>query len=267
LRQWGLALQIYCSDASDIIPCDGTAGYPANGSQNGQYACDSGNTGIPGSGAAPYPLQGSPKDPYAWFNVLPELVADQPLKYYYGLPGHNIKLKYPISDQNNLGKMWQCPAALTVAADYAPSSTDFGSGATYGNDGYYGVFSYVMDLDLKLKSSIDNGVVGNSFVYPNMPKLSSIRRSSDQVMLFEQAFSPNLETYDNTSASPSQNLRNGILPSERWTVFAKRHNLGANIVFLDGHSARFKWDYIINPAGGRKELFLDDVWWNPNRDR
>ena len=28
------------------------------------------------------------------------------------------------------------------------------------------MFSYVMDLDLKLRSSIDNGVVGNSFEYP-----------------------------------------------------------------------------------------------------
>jgi prepilin-type N-terminal cleavage/methylation domain-containing protein/prepilin-type processing-associated H-X9-DG protein len=258
LRQWGLALQIYCSEASDILPYDGTAGYPANGSQNGQYACDSGNSGT--TGAAPYPAQGSPRDPYAWFNALPPLVADQPLSYYYLLPGLNIKLKFPIPNQNNLGKMWQCPSAQTTAADYAPSSTDFGAG-TSGDGGKYGVFSYVMDLDFKLKSSIDNGVVGNSFVYPNMPKLSSIRRSSDQVMLFEQAFSPNLETY---TPSPT---RNGILPSQRWSVFAKRHNLGGNIVFLDGHAARFKWDYIINPAGGRTELFLDDVWWNPNRDK
>jgi hypothetical protein len=39
-------------------------------------------------------------------------------------------------------------------------------------------------------------------------------------------------------------------------------------VFVDGHSAIFKWDYVFNKAAptGRKEKFNADIWWNPNRD-
>jgi prepilin-type processing-associated H-X9-DG protein len=110
-----------------------------------------------------------------------------------------------------------------------------------------------MDLDMKLKSAIRNGVAdtsagsGNSYPYPTMPKLTSFRQPVNQVMLAEQAFSPHLETYVNGVGKngSNQNQRNGSLPAERWSAFAQRHNKGGNIVFLDGHSARFKWDYVI----------------------
>jgi len=119
----------------------------------------------------------------------------------------------------------------------------------------------VMNLDLKLSTTIDNGVVGNSFPYPKMPKLGNIRNSSSVVLLTEQAFSPTLENYTPTPA------RNGILPSQRWSVFSKRHNDRGVIAFVDGHAAIFKQSYVVNPAGGRKEIFNPDIWWNPNRDK
>ena len=253
LRQWGVAEQVYVGDASDMLPSDGTDTRAGVGT-GGQYSCDTGAT----SGAGSY------ADPIAWFNALPPLVADKSLQQYHdAVPGANIKNKYPLPDQNNLGKIWQCPTAHTTAADFAGSSTDFGNG-TAGDGGVYGVFSYVWDLDLKLKSSIDNGVLNNMYNYPTAPKTTSIRQPAGQVLIFEQAFSPNLETYYN-GGSPVP--RNGILPSQRWTVFGQRHNKGGTIVFLDGHSARFPAKYIVNPAGGRKELFNPEVWWNPNRDR
>jgi prepilin-type N-terminal cleavage/methylation domain-containing protein/prepilin-type processing-associated H-X9-DG protein len=245
LHQWGIAQQIYGADSGDAIPRDGT-------SNAGLYACDSGAT----TGA------GSPLDPYAWFNALPGLVADQPLSYYYQLPGANAQLKFPFPG-NGIGKIWHCPSALAAPGD------DFGAG-TDGDGGTFGVFSYVFDIDFKLTSSIDNGVVGNSFDYPNMPKMGTIRFPSAQVMLTEQAFSPTLETYDNTSVAQEAS-RNGILPEQRWTVFSQRHSLGGNIAFLDGHSAQFKWKYVFNPnpdakSSGRAELLNPDIWWNPNRD-
>jgi prepilin-type processing-associated H-X9-DG protein len=131
--------------------------------------------------------------------------------------------------------------------------------------GQYGFFSYVMDLDLKLKSSVDNAVVKNSFPYPNMPKLSSMRYPSAQVLLTEFCFSPTLENW--TGASQPQM---GCFPAARWTYFVKRHNNGGNIVFLDGHSARFKYDYVYgsdpNASSGSAEKLNPDIWWNPNRD-
>ncbi len=251
LRQWGLALHINGEDADDSVPRDGT-------SDAGQYACDA----VGNVSDASHSYWGSPLDQNAWFNVLPGLVADKPLSYYYQLPGGNIKFKYPLPD-NDLGKIWKCPSEKTVSADYA-GGTGFGA-TTSAAGGTYGVFAYVMNLDLKLKSSVNNGVQGNSYAYPNMPKLSSFRNPSAQVVIFEQAFSPNVELYTGTQAP-----RNGILPSQRWSAFTQRHNMGGNIVFMDGHSARFKWDYVYNvasPYPNRVEVMNSDIWWNPNRDK
>ena len=122
-----------------------------------------------------------------------------------------------------------------------------------------------MDIDLKLyKSIVKNAVIGNSYPYPNMPKLSSIRHASVQVQQTESCFSPTLENW--TGASTPQN---GCFPACRWTYFVKRHSQGGNIVFLDGHAEWFLYDYVFNqnPVGdSRVEKFNDDIWWNPNRD-
>ncbi len=198
-------------------------------------------------------------------------MADHPFSYYYTLPGGNIKFKYPLPG-NGIGKIWQCPTAQATDADLNGPG-EFGAGTT-GDFGKYGVFSYVMDLDMKLKSAIKHGVAvsgptGNAYPWPIMPKLTAIRLPTAQVLLAEQAFSPHLETY---SGSPvgSGAARNGLYPSQRWSVFTQRHNKGGNIVFIDGHSARFKYDYVfgVDPGGGdiRAEKLNPDIWWNPNRD-
>jgi prepilin-type N-terminal cleavage/methylation domain-containing protein len=245
-RQWGLALQIYASDSGDLMPRDGT-------DAGGQYSVYSGNGGSQGGTVAQN--FGTPWDPYAWFNVLPPAVADRPLSYYYSQPGGNGPKKFPFPG-NGLGKIWMCPSIIVAGAD-----TDSSSGTSFLQGGAYGFFSYVMDIDLKLKSSINNGVVGNSFSYPDMPKLSSIRLPSGQVFLTEFSFSPTLENW--TGASQPQM---GVFPASRWTNFPKRHNDRGVLSFIDGHSDIYKWSYIYNAAGGRVEVFTE-IWWNPNRDR
>jgi prepilin-type N-terminal cleavage/methylation domain-containing protein len=246
-RQWGLALQIYATDSGDLMPRDGT---DAAGASYSDYSGNGGNpTGTPTQNS------GTPLDPYAWFNVLPPAVADRPLSYYYGQPGGNGPKKYPFPG-NGLGKIWMCPSIIVAGAD-----TDPGSSTYFLQGGAYGFFCYVMDIDLKLKSSINNGVLGNSFSYPDMPKLSSIRVPSGQVFLTESCFSPTLENW--TGASQPQN---GTFPASRWTYFAKRHNDRGSLSFIDGHSDIYKWSYIYNAAGGKVEVFTD-IWWNPKRDR
>jgi len=240
LRQWGIALQITATDNNDAIPRDGT-------DNGGQYGVDTGNTGT--SGAAPYPAQGSPVDDYAWFNVLPSVMADKPLSYYFNLttpPQPQLRMPFP----GGVGKIWQCPSAKASPND------------AFLQSGNFGFFSYVMNLDLKLKSTIDNGVQGNSFPYPNMPKIGNLRNVSSVVLLTEVAFSPTLEAYTSTPT------RNGIFPASRWSYFPKRHNDRGTLVFVDGHSQIFKWSYVYNTAAptGRKEVFNSDIFWNPNRD-
>ena len=118
---------------------------------------------------------GSPLDTAAWFNALPPTVADKLLSFYYNggiLPGANYQKKFPFPG-NGVGKIWMCPAVQTTAADTP----------LFLQGGEYGFFSYVMDLDLKLyKSIVGNAVIGNSYPYPNMPKLSSMRNASAQVL-------------------------------------------------------------------------------------
>ena len=120
-----------------------------------------------------------------------------------------------------------------------------------------------MNLDLKLKTTINNGVQGNSYVYPSMPKLATIRHPSETVLMTEFTFSPTTENW-----TPSSSAQQGCFPAARWTYFAKRHNNRGTLAFIDGHSQIFKWSYVVNvPAiTGRLELMNPDIWWNPNRD-
>ena len=117
-----------------------------------------------------------------------------------------------------------------------------------------------MDLDLKLKSDLKNGVVGNSYSWPAMPKLAGIRHPSDQVLLTEATFSPTLEGGRNS----------GTYPAARWNYFPKRHNFGGIIGFIDGHADYFPYDYVFNPdpkPDSREEMRNPDIYWNPNRDQ
>jgi len=242
-RQWGLSVQLYASDNNDGIPRDGT-------DNGGQYGVDTGSTSGPGS----------PQDPYAWFNQLPPFVGDKPFSFYYTQAGPKYK-NLPVPENGGFAakdwKLWHCPAAKVQDQ----TLTEFLQG------GVFGVFSYAMNLDLKLKTDIKNGVVGNSFTYPDMPKLSRVKHPDATVMITEAAFSPSQENY--IPSDPTWAVRNGIFPAARWDRFVKRHAAGGNLAFLDGHSKYYKWEYVYNPNPTpvpREEKPNPDVWWDPNRD-
>lgn len=229
LRQWGLALNLHATDNNDGMPRDGT-------DDSGLYAVFTGYETGPGT----------PNDDYAWFNALPRYVGEQAFSNYWNTaPSHNVRdLPFP----GGKGAIWHCPSAK-VAAD-----ENFLKGGTFG------IFSYVMNSDLKLTSSIENGVQGNIYPYPSMPRLSSLEAPSSVVLLVDAALSPSLETY------VSFPERNGIFPAARFDRFAQRHSdKGGNLVFVDGHAAFYRRGYIVTADARLEEKLNPDVIWNPKR--
>jgi prepilin-type N-terminal cleavage/methylation domain-containing protein len=230
LRQWGLAAHSHAADSEDSLPRDGT-------DSNGEYGVDTGNTSGPGS----------PNDAQAWFNVLPPLMGAQPLSCYYGLSGPpKTKMPFP---GNGVGPIWHCPKAR------ATRNENFLKG------GSFGFFSYCMNIDLKLKSSIRNDVQGNCFLHPDMPRIGTLRDPSSVVLMTEATFSPTLESF---VGEPN---RNGIFPAARWQRFVRRHAGRGTLIFLDGRASQFRFDYVYKGfTPDREEKFNPDVIWNPNRD-
>ncbi|MFM8360547.1 MAG: type II secretion system protein [Verrucomicrobiota bacterium] len=235
LRQWGLGLQVYGTDNQDQIPRDGT-------DNGGQYGVDTGAVAGPGS----------PLDTYAWFNALPPSVAERSFSNYWAdatIADVTRRLPHPAGR----GKFWHCASARAAAGD------------RFLKGGTFGFFSYGMNLDLKLLSSVRNGVQGNAHEYPRMPRLTAVPHPAATVLMVDVAFSPTLEP---TASDPN---RNGIFPAARSDRVTRRHGGGGgggpNLVFMDGHAQFHRRSYLTNPVAGREEKFNPDVIWNPNRDR
>jgi len=246
LRQWGLALQMYASDNNDAIPADGYSAYDPN-SRSGPQWCGPGPSG-------------TPTDPLAWFNILPPLLAEQTLAYYYNTMNSgptrgpsNAKATQYMPFPGGKGRMWQCPGAsmslATVSKILQPAD-----GQTL--PGGAGFFSYAMNIDLKRDGD-------GTTPMPNqrMPKLTSLHNPSATVFMFDMVFDPVTEV---VNAHPEYNSVN---PAGRQNSFASRHSKGGVINFTDGHANYFKTSYIqnngVSSSGGEGEPLLPDVIWDP----
>jgi prepilin-type N-terminal cleavage/methylation domain-containing protein/prepilin-type processing-associated H-X9-DG protein len=229
LHQWALALQIYAPENNDGIPHDGMA---SNGS-------------FPGTSGA----SGTPLDTEAWFNLLPQNVAEYKLSDYYNSPGIDNRQKMPFP--GGKGKIWECPAAVLTDAQY----NTYGPQQTAPDQFWsFGFFSYEWDLDMKK--------AGTTIPGPNpdyrMPKLFSLKASA-QVMMFCAAFNPETEVVNGSPAF------NGYNPANRFKNIAARHNTGTVIAFCDGHAQWFKDSYVTNGAdfSSSTEAPIQDIIWNP----
>jgi prepilin-type N-terminal cleavage/methylation domain-containing protein/prepilin-type processing-associated H-X9-DG protein len=244
LHEWGIASQISGTYNEDELAYDGTD------AQNSYVTFNL-------SDLTDKPPQGSPLDPDAWFNAWTSLIGDYPLSNYWDSP--NIpQQKYPFPG-NGIGKIWLCPSAQVVAADNQLF-------AQYGQGGKFGFFCYQMNYDLKDTQSIHPGF--STYDYPAMPKFSSVLKPSATALMTESAFSPTLEAYvSQVGGTPGLN---GTFPAARWTYFTQRHNLGGNLLFVDGHSSFFQWNYVVNTnylaaSDPRVEKDNPDIIWDMYR--
>jgi prepilin-type N-terminal cleavage/methylation domain-containing protein/prepilin-type processing-associated H-X9-DG protein len=224
LKQWGLAEGIYGTDNGDGIPRDGMGA-------SGTY---------PGGGP-----DGTPNDLNAWFNLLPQNVGERRLTDYYNDPGGNARLKLPFP--GGKGKIWHCPSAIMSDSDYAVLS---GGGAN-------GFFSYAFNIDLKKDAS------GGNMTYPKMPKLSSMKKPTSTVLMFDVVFNPVKEV---VNGSPQFNSVN---PANRFRSIGTRHSVGTIINFCDGHASYFKIASVTNATAGtwpvNSEPLNPDIYWDWNR--
>jgi prepilin-type N-terminal cleavage/methylation domain-containing protein/prepilin-type processing-associated H-X9-DG protein len=236
LRQWGLAIQIYSPDNNDGIPRDGMTGTTYGASGGGTY---------PGPGS--FGNDGTPDDPYAWFNLLPNLVGERTLSQYWHDTGTDPTLKMPFP--GGKGKIWQCPSATMSASDV---TTVEGSGG--GVDGF---FSYAMNLDLKHRDP--TYTTTGCYTYPSGPKLTSLQKPTATVFIIDAVFSPSAESTGNAFSS--------VNPAQRWRSFASRHSNGGTINFFDGHVEYYKTVFV--QAGGTsspstaQEVPGSPLIWNP----
>jgi prepilin-type N-terminal cleavage/methylation domain-containing protein/prepilin-type processing-associated H-X9-DG protein len=223
MKQWALAQTLYASDYDDKMPRDGMG--------------SAGTYGVTGA-------SGNPSDNAAWFNLLPHYMSGRGLSNYWTAPGSTVyanniaNMPYP---GNALGKVWHCAAAR--------------QGQPPQNNGQYGFFSIVMNIDLK--KSDGAGVTGPNMAFPDMPRLAQIIKPASTVSMYDSVFDPVTEV---VNTSPQFNSVN---PANRWRSFAVRHSgRGGNVAFLDGHSAYVATNSILPQQGNGNEKLGVDVIWN-----
>jgi prepilin-type N-terminal cleavage/methylation domain-containing protein len=220
LKQWGLAGTMYSVDNRDAIPHDGMG-------VNKTYA--------PGG-------SGDSADPTAWFNLLPALVAEQPLSSYTAnATSDPVKNSQLLPFPGGKGRLWHCPSAKMPVSDLQNLS----------GSGIQGFFSYVMDIDLKKATAITD------MPWPQMPKSSTLAKPTATVFMTDSVF-------NSAEGFTAGNYYYSVNPAARWRAFPNRHSGAGGILnFVDGHAAYFKQVKIKAEQSNGNEPLLADVIWNP----
>ena len=220
-KQWGLADNMYVNDSSDIYP------FPKYQAGAGMNSSDYDNpiwTDI----AAYHYNSTPPIGDTVWFNVLPPYVNGKAL-YDWAL-GSNKALF------NSTASIFTCPTAVAQGIDPADESQTHG----FMEPGLRPLFNFGMNS--KSTTSESGGGI-------TLQAKTSMVHNSSAFVLFSDVRCRSAETpYYATSANqyPSGNSIDLATPQCYTTRFSSRHNQGGNITFSDGHSAYFKYAYVVS---------------------
>ena len=202
LRQWGVALNMYVDDSSQVFPdfsIPGTAaGAPSGYSQDKIKWTDLSAFAAAGSGNS------------AWFNALPQYVSQKPLWQYAADPFGFV----------NSRSVFNCPAATFLPAEVDPLVRVAFS---------YGINFKGLAGTTPLSGTLKTTIISHpsAFVF-----FSDVRANSGEQPYY--------------GSNPLNDLG---APRGSLNHLSSRHVAGANLTFLDGHSAYYKYTYLCYPNG------------------
>ena len=203
LKQWGLALNMYLDDNSEIFPdfsIPSTAsGAPAGYSQDKIHWSDLTAFANAGSGNS------------AWFNALPPYVSQKPLWQYAANPTNFVNGK----------SIFNCSSAQFHLSDGVDPMTQV-------------AFCYGINFK------------GTNGATPAGPPFNAMVVVHPSAFVF---FSDNRANSSETPFYGSNPLNDLGAPRGSLNHLSSRHNAGANLTFLDGHSAYFKYNYMAYQNG------------------
>jgi prepilin-type N-terminal cleavage/methylation domain-containing protein/prepilin-type processing-associated H-X9-DG protein len=216
LSQWGLALDMYLDDNTQVLPDfsipNNMPGAPAGYDQDNIHWSDLAIFAAEGYGSA------------AWFNVLPPYVSQQALWQYAANPTNFVDGR----------SIFNCPTARFLPAEVDPLNRV--------------AFSY----GINFKGT--NGLVPASSPF----KATAVLHPSAFVFFSDvRANSGEIPFY---GANPLNDLgaARGSL-----NHLSSRHDAGANLTFLDGHSAYFHYSYMCYQKGTKIDDPGDpDINWS-----
>ena len=202
LRQWGLALNMYLDDNTQVFPDfsipNNTPGAPAGYDQDNIHWTDLATFAAAGYGNS------------AWFNALPPYVSQRPLWQYAANPTNFV----------NGRSIFNCSSARFLPAEMNPMTRV--------------AFSYGINFK------------GTNGAVPAVPPFRATEVLHPSAFVFFSDVRANSGETPFYGANPLNDLG---APRGSLNHLSSRHSAGANLTFLDGHAAYFKYSYLAYQKG------------------
>jgi prepilin-type N-terminal cleavage/methylation domain-containing protein/prepilin-type processing-associated H-X9-DG protein len=230
LKQWGLAQSMYVDDNNLTYPFpkyDPPSEYNPSDEDNPTWL----------DIYSYYQTQHIGND--AWFNALPSYVGSKSM-YQWALGGNKGQFQNATASGPN---MFICPLALAQGIDQEDVPQDHG----YMAPGQRPLFCYGMNSKATANES---AAAGLSYDLPC--KTAMVKNPSAFVLFADERYRSAETPYyaEPGNQFPTGNSVDLATPQNYTTRFSSRHNLGGNITFSDGHTAYYKYSYVVSDGTG-----------------